>query len=188
MSQILSVVVSILFMFPAPEAQHCFSASHCCNESEVEHLGTHFQRTTRHTQSVASSSGCQAISDGLDRQRSISPWEYVEDHDPSRYPQSIWNAKCSCLSTCISLSCCVKQGNRNIYSKPVFHGNSVPVEHYTLVFYRTPCPGADGLYYLKADVYKMNVSCTCMVPENGMCHNSADRCHHAGFPNTRQGM
>nr|XP_060638884.1 interleukin-25 [Anolis sagrei ordinatus] len=171
MNQILSVVISILLMFPTPEAMDCFSASRCCRESEFEHLKEHAQKTTRHIRSLASFNECQASSEGSQRERSISPWHYVKDEESGRYPQTIWNARCNCRSTCVSWKSCVKQGSKNIYTRQVHHGNSIEVPHDILVFYRRPCPGDNTktLFYLQTAVYRMNVSCTCVVPKSSIC-------------------
>uniref|UniRef100_A0A6J0UZR9 Interleukin-25 n=1 Tax=Pogona vitticeps TaxID=103695 RepID=A0A6J0UZR9_9SAUR len=158
-------------------AQGCFSTNNCCHNTEIGHFEKRIQDEFRsaHSEPMSSSKNCQATSEGPSSKRSTSPWEYVEDFDNQRYPQRLWQARCSC-HRCVSLaSCKAGPGDERLYCQQEPNGNSVAVHHHVLVFYRRPCPGNPERFYLDPRLHPVNVSCTCVAARK-RCHVDKGRC------------
>ncbi|NXT83491.1 IL17F protein, partial [Zapornia atra] len=83
------------------------------------------------------------------RNRSLSPWDYRLDEDPSRFPQVIANAECR-------FSGCVNPLGQEDHSF-----NSVPIQQEILVLRREQ-RGCLTTYRLEKKV--ITVGCTCATP------------------------
>ncbi|XP_025029594.1 interleukin-25 [Python bivittatus] len=168
MGTIQLVIISITFLASLPsQAQGCLSENDCCNRSRILTFEAHFRDSKPSPLSMAPSAtdsamDCQASSRGPVARRSISPWRYKKDFDATRYPQNLWHASCSC-EHCLSFHSSGRQ-NLRTYNTLEVKGNSVIIQHNTIVFYRHECPGRHGWFYLQPRNYLVNVSCACVVP------------------------
>ncbi|KAJ7313140.1 hypothetical protein JRQ81_004411 [Phrynocephalus forsythii] len=154
----------LLSVLPCYRAQSCLSETNCCHNTEITQVVELLTNQVESAQAelMPSSHGCQAVSEGAQNERSTSPWIYELDSDPKRYPQRLWQARCSCLHRCVSLASCNKAsggGNQSLFSRPEPNGNSVEVKHDILVFYREPCPKKPDRFYLKPALYPVNGLC-----------------------------
>ncbi|XP_039354696.1 interleukin-25 [Mauremys reevesii] len=91
----------------------------------------------------------------LSRPRSRSLARSREDCDRARFPARLLQAECLCPH-CVSLA---PPHHRDL------RGNSVQVTANTTVYYRRPCPGRPGAYFLQPRPYPVAVACVCVVPQ-----------------------
>ncbi|KYO38932.1 interleukin-25 [Alligator mississippiensis] len=147
-------------------AQHCLSPSHCCGQAEVDGAGAQLSYgQPRAPQpgscNVSTTPGpglrlpgpCHANPNGPLNARAIAPWDFWEDCDPARFPQRLLQARCRCRH-CVSL--------RKPQSQDL-GGNSMPVNVNLTVYYRQPCPGRTGAFYLEPRPYQVVVACVCLL-------------------------
>ncbi|XP_070584822.1 interleukin-25 [Erythrolamprus reginae] len=167
MQHLWLAVLSVLFSAPLLRQAHgCFSKHDCCHHSRIDQLGAGLrvpEPIPTPPSPTDSATGCRATSSGTEAQRSTSPWSYKKDFIPTRYPQNLWQASCSC-DHCLSLKPSVPHQKMKTYNSLDPRGNSVTVTSSILVFYRVQCPDHLGLYYLQPQNYVVNVSCACVVP------------------------
>uniref|UniRef100_A0A8D0SVU4 Interleukin-17B n=1 Tax=Sus scrofa TaxID=9823 RepID=A0A8D0SVU4_PIG len=88
----------------------------------------------------------------LSNQRSLSPWGYSINHDPSRIPADLPEARCLCLG-CVNPF--TMQEDRSMVSVPVF--SQVPVRRRLC-----PLPPRTGPCRQRAVMETIAVGCTCI--------------------------
>ncbi|XP_066289104.1 interleukin-17D-like [Branchiostoma lanceolatum] len=86
-------------------------------------------------------------------ERATAPWDYIIDHDPNRFPDSLPQARCLCYG-CIDVY-------RGVEDTRLI---SVPVTYTVKVLYRRGCDSSGRVKYRAKEV-KVNVGCTCAVPK-----------------------
>ncbi|XP_064451673.1 interleukin-17B [Mirounga angustirostris] len=88
----------------------------------------------------------------LSNKRSLSPWGYSINHDPSRIPADLPEARCLCLG-CVNPF--TMQEDRSMVSVPVF--SQVPVRRRLC-----PLPPRPGPCRQRAVMETIAVGCTCI--------------------------
>ncbi|TFJ97323.1 Interleukin-25 [Platysternon megacephalum] len=159
------VLLSVLWVGSLSRAPRCLGDTECCERGELEKTGAWLSNghPLGHRSCQFSSQPphngeepqCQGRSHGPHNSRSIAPWRYREDCDSARFPRRLLQAECLCPH-CVSLAPPHLQDRR---------GNSVPVNTNTTVYYRRPCPGQAGAYFLEPRLYPLAVACICVVPQ-----------------------
>ncbi|XP_077171330.1 interleukin-25 [Paroedura picta] len=154
--QLVALCVALWAFLPC-RSRDCLS--HCCNENEIMEAGHQLTSRLQVPKHLSSPMECKASSEGHVSERSISPWRYEKDEDSSRYPFRLWQARCNC-PRCLALKPALKPGTHT--EDVSHHGNSVPVNYTTIVFFRTKCGTDPGRFNLVPQTYTVNVSCTCV--------------------------
>ncbi|KAH1182141.1 interleukin-25 [Mauremys mutica] len=145
-------------------APRCLADTECCEPRELQRTGAWLSEghppghRSCHVSSQPAAKEepqCQGQSHGPPNTRSIAPWRYREDCDRARFPARLLQAECLCPH-CVSLA---PPHHRDL------RGNSVQVTANTTVYYRRPCPGRPGAYFLQPRLYPVAVACVCVVPQ-----------------------
>ncbi|CAM2102876.1 unnamed protein product [Caretta caretta] len=162
---LLAVLLAVLRVASLGGAQRCLGDTECCELGELEKAGVWLSEgrsqepQSCHLISQSTLQGeepqCQGRSHGPPNTRSIAPWRYREDCDSTRFPRRLVQAECLCPH-CVSLAPPHHRDRR---------GNSVRVNASTAVYYRRPCPGRPGAYFLEPRLYPVAVACVCVVPQ-----------------------
>ncbi|XP_074838765.1 interleukin-25 [Carettochelys insculpta] len=145
------LLLLLLWGVALAQAEWCVGETHCCGEPELAQAGLQLSKDPGAMGSLR-----QGHLHGPLNTRAVSPWTYWQDCDSTRFPRCLWQAVCR-QPHCVSLS--PPHG-------PDRRGNSVPLHASVRVFYRRPCQGRPGTYYLEPGSYPQAVACLCVLPRS----------------------
>ncbi|KAF7225003.1 interleukin-17C [Nothobranchius furzeri] len=102
----------------------------------------------------------QGLSNSKDiKDRSLSPWRYVQETNEDLFPSTYMKAECLC-SGCITI-----KKNSDESMEENFDFNSVPVLQAQMFLKRERGNCEDGTYQLRAFKMDIPVGCTCVRPK-----------------------